>query len=161
MTIDLNDSGIQVVAMDASTVTDACWAFEREQVHRVVRFVRGAKMADVTGVFDQFGAALQFPYYFGENWPAFSECIQDLSWLPASHYLLVVLDAQNVLRGSDDAFCALTKILRDCCQKWPLGFDLDQPWARKAAKFQVLLQTDAEHIDALTLRLAADDRHSG
>ena len=159
--IDLDDSGIQAVAIDASTVTDACWAFERERADRVVRFVRGTKMADATGVFDQFGAALQFPYYFGENWPALSECIQDLSWLPASHYLLVVLDAANVLRGSDEAFSALTKILRECCKRWPLGFDLDQPWARQAAKFQVLLQTDAAHIEAVTLRWGAAERNSG
>jgi hypothetical protein len=29
----------------------------------------------------EFAASFQFPYYFGENWPAFDECINDLSWL--------------------------------------------------------------------------------
>jgi hypothetical protein len=104
--------------MDATTVTDACRAFERKHAGRVVRFLRGAKMADASGVFDQFGAALQFPYCFGENWPAFSECIQDLSWFPATNYLLVVLDAAEVLKGVDEEFTKLAGILHDCCEKW-------------------------------------------
>jgi len=157
MSIDFDASGIRVVAMDATTVTDVCWAFERQCAGRVVRFLRGAKMADACGVFDQFGAALQFPYYFGENWPAFSECIQDLSWLPATNYLLVVLDAAEVLKGVDEEFAKLVSILHDCCEKWPLGFDLGQPWARQAASFQVLLQTDVENSDALKRRLVAAD----
>jgi hypothetical protein len=158
VSINFEESNIQVVATSATAVTDACWAFKREEAGHVVRFLRGAKMVTAAGVFDQFGAALQFPYYFGENWPALSECIWDLSWLPATNYLLVVLDAAELLKGADEEFTKLAGILRDCCEKWPLGFELDQPWARQPATFQVLLQTDAEHSDALTLRLVAADR---
>ena len=39
------------------------------------RILRGWKMRTVTKMFDEFGAAMQFPYYFGENWPAFDECL--------------------------------------------------------------------------------------
>jgi hypothetical protein len=158
---NFKESNIQVVATSASAITDACWAFEREGAGRVVRFLRGAKMAAAAGVFDQFSAALQFPYYFGENWPALSECMQDLSWLPATNYLLVVLDAAEVLKEADEEFTRLAGMLRDCCERWPLGFELDQPWARQPATFQVLLQTDAEHSDALTRRLVAVDRIRG
>jgi hypothetical protein len=156
MSIGFDQSGIQVATVSATTLTDACWAFEREHAGRVVRFLRGAKMTEVAGVFDQFSAALQFPYYFGENWAAFSECIQDLSWLPASHYVIVVLDAVDVLKEADEEFTRLTTVLGDCCKKWPLGFDLGQPWARQA-EFQVLLQVDADRSSTLARRLVAAD----
>lgn len=33
--------------------------------------------------------ALQFPAYFGMNWDAFEECIQDFAWSPSGGYVLV------------------------------------------------------------------------
>lgn len=155
--IGFEESGIQVVALDASTVTDTCWAFEREQPNRTVRFVRGSKMLDSAGVFDQFGAALQFPYYFGENWAAFSECIQDLTWLPATHYVIVILDAEELLKTDDEAFGVLISIFRHCCKNWTKGFDLGHPWARGPARFQVVMQTSSEHLESLTFRLGAPE----
>ena len=149
MTLDFDRSGIVVVPMDASSVTDACWDFQRSGQDRAVRFVRGSKMASANGVFDQFAAALQFPYYFGENWAAFAECIQDLSWLPASHYVIVVLESEALLTVTDAVLKPFRTVLRDCCKLWPLGFDLDQPWARQPAVFQVMLQTADAHSQAL------------
>ena len=46
-----------------------------------VRTVRGRKIRTVGRLFDEMAAALQFPYYFGENWPAFDECLADIDWL--------------------------------------------------------------------------------
>jgi Barstar (barnase inhibitor) len=31
---------------------------------------------------DEMAAALEFPYYFGGNRPAFNECTSDMDWLP-------------------------------------------------------------------------------
>jgi hypothetical protein len=155
--IGFEKSGIQVVALDASTVTDTCWAFERGRPSRTVRFVRGSKMLDSAGVFDQFGAALQFPYYFGENWAAFSECIQDLTWLPATHYVIVIFDAEQLLKTHDEDFAVMMGIFRDCCRNWAKGLDLGHPWARGPAKFQVLLQTSLEHLESLRFRLGAPE----
>lgn len=39
-------------------------------------------MRTVAQLNDEFSAALQFSAYFGENWPAFNECLKDLDWLP-------------------------------------------------------------------------------
>jgi len=46
----------------------------------IVRYLRGQKCTRKNNFFDEFAAALQFPYYFGQNWDAFDECINDLSW---------------------------------------------------------------------------------
>jgi len=34
-------------------------------------------------------AAMDFPAYFGHNWDAFEECVNDLSWAPADGYVLL------------------------------------------------------------------------
>lgn len=135
---------IELVAANASEVTDASWEFERQAPGRVVRFLRGAKMRDASGVLDQFAAALQFPYYFGQNWAALSECIEDLSWLPATSYLIVVLDAELVLRDAEEELPVLAKILREACTNWPHGFDLQESWARQPASFRILLQCEKD-----------------
>ncbi len=65
-----------------------------------VREVRGSKMSTVAAVFDEFAAAFQFPYYFGENKDAFDECMRDLDEFvgPARGYVVVVRDAAELLR---------------------------------------------------------------
>lgn len=67
----------------------------------VLRYVRGKKMRSLQGVFDEFSAALQFPWYFGDNRDAFDECIADREWLPrASRHVVVIFDAETVLEGN-------------------------------------------------------------
>ncbi|NUS42805.1 MAG: barstar family protein [Mycobacteriaceae bacterium] len=65
----------------------------------VVRDVRAAKMTTVAGVFDEFAAALQFPFYFGENKDAFDECLADLDDFVglAFGYVVMVRDAELLL----------------------------------------------------------------
>lgn len=43
--------------------------------------VRGRKMRTLETLYDEMAAALQFPQYFGENWPAFNECLSEMDWL--------------------------------------------------------------------------------
>src|SRR5947209_1850287 len=59
----------------------------------VFRVIRGRKARTKSALFDEFAAALQFPYYFGENWDAFDECLTDLSWLPGDAYILLFLQS--------------------------------------------------------------------
>ena len=35
------------------------------------------------------GQALAFPGYYGRNWDAFEEMVNDLSWLPAAGYVIL------------------------------------------------------------------------
>jgi len=69
-------------------------------------------MRTVAALFDEFSAAFQFPYYFGENWAAFDECLADLSWLPAKAYLLCITQSDQVLVDDDAAFATLIRILK-------------------------------------------------
>ena len=41
------------------------------------------------------GAAFNFPRYFGQNWDAFEECIQDFNWSSAKGYVLLYDQVSN------------------------------------------------------------------
>ena len=84
-----------------SALTNWTWAHASRSAGFVTRIVRGTKMRTTQSLFDEFGAAMQFPYYFGENWNAFDECISDLSWVSAKGYMIAVSSANEVLVESD------------------------------------------------------------
>lgn len=79
-----------------SDITNWGWQFARNHSSITLRFVRGSKMKTVETLFDEFSAALQFPYYFGENWGAFDECIADLDWLPGETYIVVITNSDQL-----------------------------------------------------------------
>ncbi len=76
------------------------------------RLVRGQRCISRERLFHEFAAALQFPYYFGENWDAFEECVGDLSWLGGSGLLLFITNADKLLVGHPDDFKMLVSILQ-------------------------------------------------
>ena len=64
------------------------------------RFVRGQKMVQTQGFFDEFAAALQFPHFCEGGWDSFDECLQMLGTVPTIHpVVFVVLNSQRLLDG--------------------------------------------------------------
>lgn len=108
-----------------------------------VRHVRGKKMRSLRALFDEFAAALQFPYYFGENPNAFNECVRDLSWLrPRSGYVLVITDPEEVLVDSDrkDDLDWLVRTLVRAQGEWAAAVEKGEWWDRPPVPFHVVLQ---------------------
>lgn len=105
----------------------------------VVRELRGRKMATVSALFDEFAAALQFPYYFGENKDAFDECMRDLGDFlgVATGYILVIRDCERVLSAEADQRAWFYEALRLYAREWE---------ARGSAVFRVVLQGVATRI---------------
>jgi RNAse (barnase) inhibitor barstar len=134
-----------LIVSDASTLTDWVWACAREDVAAAVRVLRGQKMADIHGFYDEIGAALQFPYYFGENLNALDECLRDLEWLPADRYVIVVRDAAQVLSapGAADAFDAFLEIVSNAQISWGIH------------RFNVIMHATPDDETRLRSRLAA------
>ena len=99
----------------------------------IVREVRGPAMRTVAGIFSEFAAAFQFPYYFGHNKDAFDECMRDLDEFvgPASRYLVVVREAAELLADApaerDWFFAAMDFYATE--------------WAPRDVGFRVVLQT--------------------
>ena len=110
-----------------------------------VRTVRGKKMRTTQSLFDEMAAALQFPYYFGGNWPAFDECLSDMEWLlPTSGIVIMIRDAVEVLADdSDEALAALVRTFAAATATYGQPIDLGEWWDRSALPFHVVLQATA------------------
>ncbi len=95
---------IDVVQVDPGDV-DRWWSAlqssaERARPGAVVRLVDGARCATTAGLFEEVAAALSFPDYFGGGWDAFEDCVNDLGWLPAPAYVVVVSGAEALLSAA-------------------------------------------------------------
>jgi hypothetical protein len=102
---------------------------------------------------NEVSAALQFPYYFGHNWDAFRECVNDLSWLKGASFLIIFDSAQHLLTESADDFQILLRILTDSHDEWrAVTTDFGARGTLPMA-FQSVLACEPEATEALEQRL--------
>lgn len=114
------------------------------------RVLRGTKMITIGSTFNEFGAALQFPDYFGENWAALDECLRDLSWLRPAQIVLIITDSVRVLSGEDvDSLCHLKGILTNAAREWAKPIQEREPWDRPVVPFHAILQAGPGECTAL------------
>jgi hypothetical protein len=115
-----------------------------------VRVVRGHKMHTARLLFDEFGAALQFPDYFGENWPALDECLSDLSWMPADRYVILITRAHEVLlHEGREVLSLLRDVLTRAAEAWAQPVERGEAWDRPAVPFHVILQVTPGNEEVL------------
>ena len=120
----------------------------------IIKRIRGQKSTAVPDFFNESAAALQFPYYFGEHWNAFNECITDLDWLEGDAYLLMISHASDLLRDADDEdFRILLQSLTQANEDW-LTPNAYLPRERQPTPFHVLFQCSSQDISPFTQRLA-------
>jgi hypothetical protein len=105
----------------------------------VLRSVDGARCRTKAGLLRELATALEFPAYFGDNWDALEESLNDLEWLPARGYVLVFRDADQVLAAVPEDRPTLVGILAQAGADWaahsgkPFHSVLMVPEARPAA----------------------------
>ena len=68
---------LSFLAATPFTVAKHLMGWTRAHPESDVLRVRGNKSPDDAHFFDELAAALQFPYYFGQNWSAVRDCITD------------------------------------------------------------------------------------
>ncbi len=112
-------------------------------------------MRTVEGMFDEMAAALQFPYYFGENWPAFDECLADMDWLPMNvGIVILVYDALEVLTdAAETELAVLVRSVGAAHSSYSEPIELGEWWDRPAVPFHVVLHsTNPKDSHALRAR---------
>jgi len=152
----LSEPWIRITGMNESDLTNLILRNADDDPRFVVRLCRGRKMTTTQGIYDEFAAALQFPYYFGENWPALDECIADLEWLPADGYLICITSAQEIgANDSYDSFATLMRILVKAGRGWA-GENPDlQNFGIAPRPFHVLLQVPESRHQTIIERLSS------
>lgn len=111
----------------------------------VARILRGKRCSTKQTLFQEWAAALQFPYYFGENWDAFDECITDLEWLPARGYVFAITLTDLLLRDADEDLQVLVRLLEKASAEWATPQENDQESQRQAVPFHILFHCEPEN----------------
>ena len=118
-----------------------------------VRLLDGSLMANINELFAVFAEAFDFPDYFGNNSSAFSECMTDLSWLPASGYVAVISNSEELLKREPSEVSWLIESLRRISEAWSVPITVGESWDRPARPFHFILMHKPQDIGQLQLEL--------
>ncbi len=81
-------------------------------------YLDGAKVRDKKSFLAKAARALNFPAYFGHNWDAFEECVNDLSWAPASGYILLFQAPERLIKNARADWEIAVEILSTAIENW-------------------------------------------
>lgn len=132
---------LSFVDVSISAFEDLMTDYRKKMVEGYVAILRGHRMQTFQELYAEMAAVLQFPYYFGNNWNALIECLQDMSWIPRNFYLLGIAEKEKILsRESKDDVIAFFKLLEDTCIIFSKPFEVEKKWGRPACPMHILLQ---------------------
>lgn len=87
---------VQRISLTHGEVYHEIW--KESQMGSYVSYLRGKHCKTEDDFLIEVAASFQFPYYYGENWDSFNECIQDLEWLKFSRIFVVFDDFSEAFR---------------------------------------------------------------
>lgn len=154
---DPDGPALSVLSATPSSVYNLLLDWNTAQPEWDIRRVGGERSRTVNkpSFMNEVSAALQFPYYFGYNWSAFRECINDLSWLRGANFLIIFDSAQHLLSESDDDFQILLRILAETHDEWrSITTDFAER-RRSPVTFQSIMACEPGAVEALTARINA------
>ena len=148
-----------VVQTNVAAFQDLMMQLVRTHKGSITRMIRGNKSKTLQRFFDECAASLQFPYYFGENWSAFDECITDLDWLEGDAYLLMINNASSLLCDAEpEDFGTLLQILAKANEEW-LTPNAYIPRNRNPTPFHVVCQCTTGDILPFVQQLTSFNVH--
>ncbi|WP_280402394.1 barstar family protein [Nocardia carnea] len=143
---ELRPSGDQFTALGALDVDTAEFSRVRYAAPEgfAVRELRGSRMRTVPALYDEFAAALQFPYYFRPNKDSFDECLLGLDDTlgEASGYVLAIREASELLADAPHEREWFATVVEDCADFWP----------SRDVVFRVILQGEPVGVPVVPLR---------
>ena len=77
-----------------------------------------AAVRDKAGLMRAIAGAFGFPQWFGQNWDALSDSLQDLAWLPATGYVLHLRNASAARQALGAEWETLLQIARESASFW-------------------------------------------
>jgi hypothetical protein len=125
-----------------------------------VKVLRGKKMRTRADLFNEFAAVLQFPDYFGENWAALEECLDDLEWVRAEGFVVLISNVTSVLSNEHpEERMILPRVLDRVCKDWATSHRVYPSKELKPAPFHVVfhaMQADLELARELLRPVSTD-----
>jgi hypothetical protein len=81
-------------------------------------YLDGAQIIDKASLLGAARTAFAMPDYAGNNWDAFEELVNDLSWAPAAGYVVVFDDAANLAEHDPASWGVLMDIFNCAIKEW-------------------------------------------
>ena len=76
------------------------------------------RVRDKQGLLESIGRDMAFPEWYGSNWDALSDCLNDLGWRPAEGYLVLLEHCVRLHeRAANDLVTAL-QIFEEAASNW-------------------------------------------
>jgi hypothetical protein len=122
----------------------------------VIRRVDGVHMTTEPGLFGEFARVLGFPGYFGRNWDAMVDCLDDLhgDWHGKRDVAVLVDNAQALL--ATDYLSRFVSVLCQAAARANSNVDADgEPELRPAIALHFVLL--AEEIEPFAAAITLDD----
>jgi RNAse (barnase) inhibitor barstar len=110
VTIDLIalEPGVSETRVEESEIDNARLIASAQVRDVAIRVLRGHRMKDKFSAFEEFDAVFQLPSYFGKNWAALDECMNDADWFPlASRVIVLVMASEQIFAGEADREAAV------------------------------------------------------
>lgn len=76
----------------------------------------GNKVSDKATFLSEAAKTMDFPNYFGKNWDAFEDMLNDLGWAPAKGYVILYAHAERYARLPD--WRTVLSIFQVAVQRW-------------------------------------------
>jgi hypothetical protein len=89
-----------------------------EEIGFVFFAIEAKKINSELVLMDAFAKSMGFPPYFGRNWDALLDLTQDLSWIKAEGYVLLVTGGDNLPALPDGIFSSLIAVLEATVRNW-------------------------------------------
>lgn len=83
-------------------------------------YIDGSSVIDKATFLAAAAQAMGFPSYFGQNWDAFEEMINDLSWVPGTGYLVLYENFAGFATHAPDDWAVALAILQHAAANWRL-----------------------------------------
>ena len=101
--------------------------------------------------------ALDFPSYFGGNWDAFLDMVTDLSWKPASGYVVLLKDAEALLKLPSEQLAIFVQLCSVAAERWQSGEDEEGKTIRRTP-FYLFLEGQAPFCRLIVDLLTSGER---
>jgi RNAse (barnase) inhibitor barstar len=100
--------------------------------------ISGDLIKNKQDILETFKQIFRFPDYFGYNWDALEECINDLNWLNSKAYLLILINPDKMQLTEQD-FQLLFSILLNSANNWKQGRYYNSNFITHPTPFHLLL----------------------
>lgn len=122
----------------------------------VIRLSRGSAMRTRDELFSELASSLSFPAYFGRNWNALKDLLTDHAWLPASGYVLIISEANELLAAeSASELQLLLRVIRLVADEWAQPEVFPDGVRRPPTPFHLVLQVSPSEAEEAFARIKA------